>query len=416
MQGTKYLIVGSSHAAMQALEAIRLIDAQGSLMVATKDPALPYSPTVLPYVVSGRSDAKRVFLRDEAYFEAQRVSLKRGTQLIGLDPAQPLATFSGGETVRYEKLLLATGAVPAVPSISGLDRVRFHVLRTLQDAVGLKDALVRTKKAVVLGAGLVGMHAAENLVKAGAEVTVLEMQPRVLAGYFDEKGSHLIERAFAERGARILCGRQAMQLEARPGGFALRLSDGESVEGELLVVGTGVKPAIGYIAGSGIEAKEGIIVDARMRSTRPGVWAAGDVAQAPSFYDGKPVLNGILPNAAEQGRVAGMDMAGDAQCPEFRGAVPVNTYHFFGRQALSVGSLAASGGQSHESYDADAGRYQKLMLKDDRLQAISTINRPFDPGIMLELIRRRVDLAPVKAAFLARPQDTARALMSGMWR
>jgi phenylglyoxylate dehydrogenase epsilon subunit len=279
----------------------------------------------------------------------------------------------------------------------------------------LKSALARTKKAVVLGGGLVGMHAAENLVKAGAQVTIVEMQPRVLAGYFDEKGSALIEHAFTEHGARVVCGRAAKSIDRSTDGFSILLSNGERIEGELLVVGTGVKPSIGYLKGSGIEARHGILVDARMRTSRAGVWAAGDVAQAPSFYDGAAVVNGIVPNAAEQGRVAGMDMAGDAQAPVFRGAVPVNTYHFFGRQALSVGA-ANGGGESFETFDPRAGRYQKLVLKEGRLQAISSINRPFDPGIMLELIRRRVDLAPVKGAFVARPQETARALMSATWR
>jgi phenylglyoxylate dehydrogenase epsilon subunit len=416
MQTAKYLIVGSSHAAIEALDAVRLSDPEGAVILATRDPALPYSPTLLPYVVSGRTDAKRMFLRDQGYFEAQRVTLKRAAELVSLDPGEPLANFRGGEVIRYEKLLLATGAVPAVPRIAGLERVRFHVLRTLQDAIELRAALVEAKKAVILGAGLVGMHAAENLVKAGAEVTIVELQPRVLAGYFDERASALIERAFTERGARILCGSAVTQAHSLAGGFALELSDGERVEGELLVVGTGVTPAIGYLDGSGIEARHGIVVDERMRTSRPGVWAAGDVAEAPGFYDGMPVVNGILPNAAEQGRIAGMDMAGDSRRPAFPGAVPINTYHFFGRQALSVGSFAARGGQSHEAFDVAAGRYQKLVLKDDRLQAISSIGRPFDPGIMLELIRRRVDLAPVKAAFLARPQDTARSLMSAMWR
>jgi phenylglyoxylate dehydrogenase epsilon subunit len=414
MEQTKYLIVGSSHAALEALEGIRLADTEGSLTLVTKDPAPPYSPTVLPYVVSGRSDAGRVYLRDEAFFSSNHVTLKKA-ELLAIDESEPVARFSGNLSIRFEKLLLATGAVPAVPAIPGLDTVRYHVLRTLQDATQLKSALSRTKKAVVLGGGLVGMHAAENLVKAGAQVTIVEMQPRVLAGYFDDKASALIEQAFTERGARILCGRQAKEVQPALNGFKLILSDGNTVEGELLVVGTGVKPAIGYLKGSGVEARQGILVDERMRTSRPGVWAAGDVAQAPSFYDGAAVVNGIVPNAAEQGRVAGMDMAGDAEGPVFRGAVPVNTYHFFGRQALSVG--AASGqGESFETFDPQSGRYQKAVLKDGRLQAILSINRPFDPGIMLELIRRRVDLSPVKGAFVARPQDTARALMSATWR
>ncbi|OGA16836.1 MAG: phenylglyoxylate dehydrogenase [Betaproteobacteria bacterium RIFCSPLOWO2_02_FULL_66_14] len=416
MLETRYLLVGSSHAALEALAAIRMHDAEGSVLLATRDTAPPYSPTVLPYVVSGKSDPNRVRLRSDDFCEAQKVTLRSGSALASLDTAAQMARFADGTEVRYERLLLATGATPAIPKIAGLTRVQYHVLRTLDDAVRLREALGRARRAVVLGGGLVGMHAAENLVHARTETTIIEMQPQVLPGYFDAQAASLISGAFAERGTRVLCGQSVVSVAPRESGFALKLLGGERVEGDLLLIAAGVRPTIGYLSGAGVATGDGVLVDRRMRTSASNVWAAGDVAQAESFLQGGRRVNGILPNAVEQGRIAGMDMAGDPGARDYRGGVPINTYHFFGRQALSVGVDSLEGCETHVQVDEAAGRYRKIVLKDGRLAGIFSIDLPFDAGVMVELVLRGTDLAPVKQAFLENPRDTARALMSRLWR
>jgi phenylglyoxylate dehydrogenase epsilon subunit len=416
MQQTRYLLVGGSHAALEALAAIRMHDAEGAVTLATRDPAPACSPTVLPYVVSGKSDPERVRLRGADYFAEQGVALRCGTALASLDTGGRIARLADGGEIAYERLLLATGASPAVPPIAGLEQSGFHVLRTLQDAVRLRDALGNARRAIVLGAGLVGMHAAENLVTAGAATTVVELRPQVLPGYFDAQAAALIRQAFEERGARMLCSQSVVHAERHGSGVALTLAGGERLEGDLLLVAAGVRPEMAYLDGSGIAADQGILVDRRMRTSAPEVWAAGDVAQAAGFYRGENVLNGILPNAVEQGRIAGMDMAGDPGAQDYRGAVPINTYHFFGHQALSVGVDVAEGGESAVHFDAEARRYRKVVLQEGRLAGIFAIDLPFDPGIMVELIRRRVTLGPLKREFLDNPRDTARTLMSRLWR
>jgi phenylglyoxylate dehydrogenase epsilon subunit len=212
MEQTKYLVVGSSHAALEALTAIRMHDAEGSLTLLTRDLHLPYSPTVLPYVVSGRSAADNVFLRDENFFAEQKISLKRGKALKTLHASRNTAELADGSEIGYEKLLLATGASPAIPPIPGIDQVSYHVLRTLDDATKLNAAMKASKQAVVMGAGLVGMHAAENLVKAGAKVTIVEMAKQLTDGYFDATAAALIEKAFTDNGATILTGSRVVKL------------------------------------------------------------------------------------------------------------------------------------------------------------------------------------------------------------
>lgn len=415
MQQTQYLIVGSSHAALAAVQAIRMHDEDGSVTVVSKDDALPYSPTVLPYVVSGRSDPQRVFLRDDDYFAKQKVNYLKGKAVTSIAATENLVCLSSGEQIAYEKLLLATGAAPQLPPVPGLEAVKYHVLRSLDDALRLRDALNGTRQAVVLGAGLVGMHAAENLAKAGTQVTVVEMQPTVLAGYFDRDASGIIEQAFAAKGVRLMMGNKVVKLAPREQGAVVTLADGTELQAELLLVSTGVSPVMDYLKGSGAETERGIVVDDTMRTSVPNIWAAGDVAQARGFYDGAKIINGILPDAVEQGRIAGMAMAGDPGLTAYPGGVPLNTYAFFGQQAVSVGAQNEGEVVLHE-VDPAGKRYLKIVMKDSRLTGIFAINVAFDPGVMWQLILRRIDLAPVMKEFLADPQKTARVLMSRTWR
>ena len=420
MDQAHYLIIGASHAALSALHAIRLHDAQNDITVVTRDESLPYSPTVLPYVVSGRSEPERVFLRDEDYFTRLKVKYRRGAAVRKVSPAQSAVKLADGEEIGFSKLLLATGAAPALPAIPGLTEGKFHVLRTLNDAISLHQALPQTKQALVLGGGLIGMHAAENLAKGGVQVTVVEIQPHVLSGYFDADASGIIEKVFAAKGVRLLTASRVAGLATYVDGWRATLGDGTLLDADLLLVATGVAPVTDYLDGSGIETDRGVLVDDWMRTNAGNVWAAGDVAQARDFFERRKIINGILPDAVGQGRIAGMAMAGDVGAKPYAGGVPLNTYAFFGQQAVSVGvqegALDPSGVEVHKQVDAEHASYIKIVLKDGRLAGIFGINAAFDPGIMWELILRRVDLRAVKQAFLASPQNTARVLMSKTWR
>jgi phenylglyoxylate dehydrogenase epsilon subunit len=420
MERTHYLIVGASHAALSALHAIRLHDAEQEVTLLTRDDSLPYSPTVLPYVVSGRSDPGRVFLRDEGYFAKHKVNYLRGARVQKVDAGASAVELADGSRIAFDKLLLATGAAPMLPAIPGLAGLKFHVLRTLADAVSLRAALPRVKRAIVLGGGLIGMHAAENLAKAGVEVSVVEMQPHVLAGYFDAEASAMIERVFVANGVRLLLGASVAAFAAQGEGCRARLMDGTELDADLLLVATGVAPVTDFLNGSGIATGRGVLVDEHMRTNVANIWAAGDVAQARGFFTGESIINGILPDAVDQGRIAGMAMAEDPGSMNYAGGVPLNTYSFFGQHAVSVGvhegALDPAGVEVKKQMDAEQNSYLKIVLKDRRLAGIFGVNAAFDPGIMWELILRAIDLGGEKLAFLRSPQDTARAMMSKNWR
>lgn len=424
MEQFDYVVLGASHAGLEALRAIRAHDADGSVAVLDRAARLPVSPTVLPYVVSGKRPEDRIALRERGWFDALRVDYRQQACAAALDTANSRLRLADGREIGYGKLLLATGAAPAIPPIEGLADVRFHVLRTLDDALALRQVASAAGRsagrAVVLGAGLVGMHAAENLVRACARVTIVEMRDQVLPGYFDATAAARIEGAFRDNSVEVLTGRRVARVAPRAAGCTVLLDGGEACEADVLLVAAGVRPELSYLANSGVAVERGVVVDAFMRTAAANVWAAGDVVQTPSFFGDATPAGGILPDAVEQGRTAGMSMAGDPALQPYPGGVSLNTYGFFGRRALSVGRDAlreAGAGWEvlvHGGEGSDA--YLKLVLRDGRLQGVFGVDVLFDPGIMWELILRRVDVGARAQALLENPQDAARALMSGLWR
>ena len=417
MHHTKYLIIGSSHAGLSALDAIRLQDKEGSLILVTQESCLPYSPTILPYVLSGQAQPEKVFLRDQQSLDSLSVVFKPGAKVVAVDGSSRQVTLQSGEKIKYEKLLLATGAAPKLPPVQGLQAVPHHVLRTLEDALGLRSKIRKGGTALVMGAGLIGLHAAENLAKGGMKVVVVEALSQVLPGYFDEEVSQIICKAFSDNGIKIRLNEKVSRVEGGDGETALSLVSGGSISAGLIVVATGVQPRVEVLAGSGVEVDQGILVDERMRTNVGGIWAAGDVAQARGFFESSKILNATLPNAVEQGRIAGMDMVEDPALKGYQGAVSLNTCRFFGHRAFSVGMIKAEAGCEVEKVVVpESFKYQKLVFKEDQLVGASGINSDLDPGIMVQLIRRKAYLGDVKARFCASPVDISRVMMTNIWR
>jgi phenylglyoxylate dehydrogenase epsilon subunit len=382
VEHTHYLIAGASHAALAAMHTIRMADSEATLAVVGPDDVLPYSPTVLPYVVSGRSDPERIFLRDEAYFAGIRAEYRRGRRLAGLDAGGKVAELDDGSAVKFDKLLLATGARPTIPDVPGIEQVSYHVLRTLDDALRLRSGLsTGARHAVVLGAGLIGLHAAENMRRAGARVTVIELQPQVLPGYFDGTAAAMIARAFDSAGVEI---RANAVTVPNPGIGRAALDDGECLAGTCC----SSAPASHRWIPEGLANRRDRHRRCRMRTSAPAP-AAGDAAQASGLRPDAG-LNGIC-STCRQGRIVGMAMRRSAIADYWRRAA--QHLRLFGRHAVSVGSNAAPNQRS-----GPQRRRRRLISRSSRrsrLHGIFAINTLIDAGVMWGSCRR-TDLASVR--------------------
>jgi phenylglyoxylate dehydrogenase epsilon subunit len=244
---------------------------------------------------------------------------------------------------------------------------------------------------------------------------------------FDKEAASLIERVFVENGVTVLTGSPVTHVTNSNNACAVSLENGLDLSAHLLIVAKGVNACMDYLEGSGVETDAGILVDDRMRTNISNIWAAGDVAQAKDFFGSEKIMNGILPDASEQGRIAGMDMAVDSVLEPYIGGLAMNTYNFFNHRAVGVGMCGPPEkmyGFTESSDDLDIDkvfspssmRYQKLVFQGNNLLGVSSIDTDVDPGVTLQVIRRRVDLGDVRGKLAREPQDTCRVLMSKLWR
>jgi len=415
---TKYLIVGGSHAGLTALDEIRVYDPEGSVILVSKEYP-PYSPTVLPYIISGKINERSIFLRDDQYFSEKKVTLIKNHSVVAVDTKVSEITLDDGQRVQYEKLLIASGAEPTLPPIPGLSPSSAFTLRTLADVKRIFQEVGQASSALVLGAGLVGMHLAECLAQKGMKVQVVEMLPQILPGYFDLDCSELIRKEFASQGINCYTNNSAIKVEALDSKVVMSLQKGQRLEGGMVIATTGVRACFDFLSNSEIRIDRGVLVDDTMRTSVKNVWAAGDVAQAKDFFSDKKILSATLPDAIIQGKIAGKAMVGTEAISPYPGGIPMNTFNFFGNRAFAIG---LANPEEKETYEIDtmylptAKIYQKMVFKENCLVGSSTINSLLDPGILLNLIRRKVDMTAVKAEFVGNPVQMSRRLMWKTWR
>jgi len=291
------------------------------------------------------------------------------------------------------------------------------VLRTLADAKRLKSKAQKNSKAIILGAGLIGMQTAQALAEMGLSVWVVELLGQVLPGYFNRKAADIIQKTYESHRVHFYMSTQVEGVELKKKDYLLSLRGGETLNAPLLLVATGVTPNIDILKGSGIEVDKGILVDQAMRTNIPNIFAAGDVAQLDDFWGRGKVNQPILIHAVDQGKMAAASVLGEEV--SHAGNISMNLFHFFGQHAFSIGLVSPNGEdrfEVHQTYVPSKRRYLEFVFEGDNLVGAMGVNSLLDSGILLQLIRRRIPLGRNKREFLEKPLEIGRKLMCQHWR
>ena len=411
MTARKHLIVGCGSAGLSAAEEIRRISTEDEVKVVTSEDYPPYSPTLLPYLLSGRTDEANLPMRKENYFDSIKATFARGKQVIRLLPEAKEVIYKDGERETYDTLLIASGAEPSCPPIKGLRESGYLGLHTIDDCKQLLGQLEGRNEVAILGAGLVGLDVAIGLVERGCRVTIIEKEPTILPLYFDQEAESLIRTIFLKQGVHLLTGQAVSEVSKTDGKTQINLSDGSSISADLVVTCTGVVPRIAFLEGSGISVNKGVLVNSRMMTNIEDIYAAGDVAEAPDFFSGQRGMNQIIESAVDEGRIAGSNMAGVAA--EYEGWVSSNIFNFFGNTAFSAG-LSMPTDDTYQvltDKDEEKPQFKKLVYKGDGLVGAAFLNVDLDPGVILYLIKRRVDIGDYKQLLFMQPREISRWLM-----
>lgn len=392
MKSYRYAIVGNSAAAVNACEAIREVDREGSVAVFSEERYHCYSRPLISCLLSGKIRPAAMYYRPRDFYRKLGVDFRRGEKVVSIKPEKSELTTATGERIRWEKILLATGFSPLVPSVEGLSNMGFFTFVSWDDARRLMGVAKAGKSALVMGAGLIGMKAAEALHARGVRVTVAERAERILPAALDERASEMVAGRCRAQGLELLTGRSVVSVEpaGKCGGRAL-LDDGSEVAFDLLVVAVGVRPRVELAEEAGLGLREGAVeVDAHQRTSLPGVYAAGDLAAALDLVRERPAVNALWPVAALQGKFAGWNMAGKTAA--FPGGNPMNSVEFFGLPVLSAGVVNPPDGSYRVLAREDGEGYRKVVVKGDRLVGMLVAGDIEGAGILTALIREGVSV------------------------
>jgi len=396
MDTYRYCIIGNSAAAVNACEAIRSLDEEGSMAIFGEEDYRCYSRPLISYLVAGVIDSRGMYYRSASFYRRMGADFHRGVRVEALDLRRRTLVTEKGESYRWNRLLLATGFKPFIPPVEGLEAVDYLTFVSWDDAKRLLRLTARPVRALVMGAGLIGMKAAEALHARKAEVTVVEKMERVLPMALDARASAMVAERCRSRGIGIVTGESVVRVEPRGGhrGRAV-LEGGAELDFDLLVVAVGVRPRSELAEEGGIRCSGGILVDEHLRTSHEGVFAAGDTAKAVDLVRGEPAVNALWPVAALQGKYAGLNMAGkEATYP---GSNSMNAVEFFGLPVLSAGVVNPPD-PSYEVIDrvGEDGDYRKVVLRNGVLTGMLVAGNIERAGILTSLIQERANVRRVK--------------------
>src|SRR3990172_110259 len=336
-QQAHYVIIGNSAAGLNAVDATRARDLSSSLLLIADEDTHAYSRVATPYYISREIDDSTLFYKSPEYYQQRRVTTLVGHRVVALDADNHQVKLAEGTRISYGKLLLATGSTPSRPPIKGLEKVKVFPHWTLAQAKDILERTCLSESAAVLGGGFISLLTlnAMKSLKPSIQFTVIERLPQVMPNLLDEQAARMLEQRMTTQGIQVKTGVEAIELAELPDGKTkVTLSDGTEQRVDMVVLGTGVRPNVDFLAGSGLQIQRGILVNERMETNLPDVYAAGDCAESFDLLSGERVVHAIWPTAVEQGRVAGANMAGGASAHP--GSLSMNVLDIFGLTSASI--------------------------------------------------------------------------------
>jgi len=334
--------VGNGGAAASAIWAARKASHGGDLHLVSDTRGPVFNPMLAPYYLAGQTSYKNCFPFDAAFYKTHKAICHFGSKAEFLDTENRICALQDGTEIHYDQCLVATGASPEIPSVSGLkDSRHVMVLRTPDQTERLEQVLYSTRSAVILGGSLVGTKLASVLTGRGIKVILADIADRVLSTASHPACSSFIERFLVENGVDLLLNVKLEGVEDLKDGIVLHFEGGDMLQVGVCVVCTGVKANMDMLEGSDVHVDQGILVDSHMRTSAAGLYAAGDVSQGRNLLSGKKEVIGLWGNACCQGRTAGLNIAG--QTVSYPGYLPQYATEFFGVTFISLGNVQQQG-------------------------------------------------------------------------
>ncbi|MGU8476055.1 NAD(P)/FAD-dependent oxidoreductase [Clostridium perfringens] len=384
----RYIVVGASAAGISGAKTLRELDKDAEIILVSKDESV-YSRCILHHYISGHRDIEALDFTDRDFFEKYNIEWKKGLEVKSIDDREHVIVLSNGESLKYDKILLATGASAFIPPVENLREAKNVVgLRNLEDAIKIKEEAEKIKNVVVLGAGLVGIDAIAGLAFKDLNVTLVEMGDRVLPIQLDKYASSKYEKRFEGAGVKLKLGVRAEKvlIDENKNPKALLINTGEEIPCELIIVATGVRSNVAFLKDSSIETDRfGLIINEKGETNARDVYGAGDITGR----------NPIWPTAVKEGIIAANNMVGNEIFMEdFFGSK--NTMNFLGLTTMSLGVVNVPDDSYTEEIDISGENYKKIIHKDGKIYGAIIQGDLSYAGVLTQLIKEKIHVSKVK--------------------
>jgi NAD(P)H-nitrite reductase large subunit len=405
---TRHLIIGGGTAGMNAMRTIREEEREPSeitLVTAER----PYSRMVLPYYLDKSIAESHVFTATAAQLAKWNVKTHIGRRATGLDVKLNVCTLDDGTRIEYDDCLIATGSSAVRAPVAGADLPGVHSFWTLDEARGVIAGIQRGTHVVMVGAGFISFTILNSILSLGAKLTIVELAPRILPRMVDTAGAELVESWLKAHGVVVRTNVKLTRIEDAKGKKRLKFSAGPELLCDAVIMATGIKTNLDWLKGAGINIRQGIVVDERLRSNVPNVYAAGDVAEGRDLISGQPAVHAIEPTAQEHGRIVGANMAG--KNVSYKGSLIINIVEVCHLDAASFGAWDDAKAEAVTALKKDRNAYRKLLFTGDRLTGAIIIGRSNDiwtsndVGMLKGLVQTGVSLGRFKDSLKTNPLD-----------
>lgn len=365
------VIAGAGHAAGQCAATLRQKRFDGDIVIIGDEPWLPYQrPPLSKKYLAGEIEAERLFVKPQSFYDDVDVRLSTTIESIHLDE-QSVRT-SDNETVSFDKLVIATGSRPRPLIVDGINLGGVHYLRSIADVDAIRSRVSPGKSIVIIGAGYIGLEVAAVATQLNLDVTVVEMEDRVMRRVVSETVSGFYHRKHVENGVTIRLSTSLRQINGTDCVQGVMLDTGEEIPADIVVVGIGIVPNIELAEDAGLEINNGVVVDERCRTRHPDVYAIGDCTFHPNEILGRDVRLESVHNALEQAKVAAANICGEdicyAQVPWFWS----DQYDL----KLQIAGLSSGFDDTVLRGNPDSDSFACFYLRDRRLIAVDAINKP----------------------------------------
>jgi NAD(P)H-nitrite reductase large subunit len=431
---THHLILGAGPAGVIAAETIRKLAPHDDITLVGDEPEPSYSRMAIPYLLMGNIDERGTYLRKSAsHFTDLNIAVLQA-QVTAVNAQAKTVTLNSGQTLGFDTLLVATGSHPIHPPIPGIDAPGVHTCWTLDDARKIAALASQGARVLQLGAGFIGCIIMEALTARGVQLSVVEMGDRMVPRMMGPTAGGMIRDWCEAKGVQVFTGTKVESISRPEPGLGdrllgllgagagtdrplqVKLSNGSTVEADLVISAAGVRPAIGYLKDSGVTCLLGVLTDEHLQTNVPGIFAAGDCAEAFDKVSGKTIVSAIQPNAAEQARIAGANMVsqarGQALSAELKGVTQINVLDTLGLISTSFGDWQGRPGGEHvELTDLAAGRHLSLQFQGDVLVGCNSVGWTEHVGVMRGLVEGQVKLGAWKEVLKNDPTQLMEAYL-----